>query len=73
MLIIGISYVVIGMSVVFLFLIIQVFLMKIMSAIILKYFPEKEEKNIIKNPIKKDMDIIAVIAAAVKNYEIVNN
>lgn len=39
----GLQFMVIGMGVVFCFLILLVFVMQIMSAIITNYFPEKEQ------------------------------
>jgi len=55
----------VGMGVVFLFLVLIVFVMNIMSGVILKYFPEKEEP-VAKSKTKSDnlAEIAAVIAAA---------
>lgn len=55
----------IGMGVVFLFLVLIVIVMNIMSGVILKFFPEKEEP-VAKNKGKSDnlAEIAVVIAAA---------
>jgi oxaloacetate decarboxylase (Na+ extruding) subunit gamma len=64
----GFSYMFIGMTVVFSFLVILVISMQIMSSVILRFFPEKEEDVEVPSA-NRDKDIIAVIAAAVKHYE----
>ena len=68
----GLRLMVIGMSTVFVFLIIMVFVMNFSAVIIKfinKYFPEKEEtqKSHIKKAIESHEDI-AVAIAAVKEY-----
>jgi oxaloacetate decarboxylase (Na+ extruding) subunit gamma len=70
MLAMGVSYMIIGMSVVFSFLIVLVLSMLMMSAIMLKFFPEKEEVS--SMALDGDKDIIAVITAAVKRFESAN-
>ncbi|MCP4049629.1 MAG: OadG family protein [bacterium] len=69
MLLMGFSYMLVGMTVVFSFLILQVILMKVMSNFVLRYFPEKEELIKAPSPVCRDRDIIALITAAVRNYE----
>ena len=57
---------VVGMSVVFLFLILIVLSMRIMSSVILKFFPEKEEIIKVKSSAEAE---IAVALAAVQAYK----
>ena len=68
----GFRLMIIGMSTVFIFLIIMVFVMNFSAVIIKfinKYFPEKEEaqKSHIKKSIESHEDI-AIVIAAVKEY-----
>jgi oxaloacetate decarboxylase (Na+ extruding) subunit gamma len=64
----GFSYMVVGMTVVFSFLLILVFLVWAMSALANKYFPEKESETEHVHFEEKDNDIVAVLAAVVRNY-----
>ena len=69
----GLTLTVVGMSVVFIFLTLLVFAMKLFSAIILKYFPDQPSaagvpvKTKIKqetvSPVSADEEIAAAIAA----------
>lgn len=70
MLALGFQYMVIGMGVVFFFLVIMVFSMNIMSAVIAKYneiYPEQvqEEKQTVSSDNNQE---IAVVLAAVKAF-----
>jgi len=66
----GFILLIIGMSVVFAFLTIMVLVMRIMSSVILKYFPEKEEPAPVRMPAaapaaaSEDIEIAVAIAAA---------
>ncbi len=64
----GLSYMFIGMTVVFSFLVILVVSMQVMSSVILYFFPEKEE-SVGSVSLNRDKEIIAVILAAIKRYE----
>ncbi|MCD6397688.1 MAG: OadG family protein [Spirochaetaceae bacterium] len=84
MLIQGLTLTVVGMTVVFSFLTILVFVMLLMSAILPKYFPDavKESKTKIKRSVKNEQNSIessaetfsmgeaeiAAVIAAVKSY-----
>ena len=62
----GLVLMLVGVSVVFIFLVLLVFIIKIMSFIVLRFFPEKEEPP--KKPSggagNRDAEIAAAIAAA---------
>jgi oxaloacetate decarboxylase gamma subunit len=62
----GLIIMIVGMLVVFFFLILIVLAMRIMSAVVLKYFPEKEIQD--KPARKADDSEIAAAVAAVKAY-----
>lgn len=57
MLLQGLTLTIVGMSVVFIFLTILVFIMKLMSAIIPKYFPDESTKNQTKSNLTKKNSI----------------
>jgi sodium pump decarboxylase gamma subunit len=57
---------VVGMTVVFVFLVIMVGTMQVMSYVVQKYFPE-EKKAVQAALIPEDNTLIAAIAVAVKN------
>ncbi len=68
------KFLVLGMSTVFMFLVLMVFVVELQSKIILKYFPQKEEpilypKASQKAQKKDDLAIIAAIATALKLYK----
>lgn len=68
------KFLVLGMSTVFMFLVLMVFVVELQSKIILKYFPQKEEpilypKASQKVQKKDDLAIIAAIATALKLYK----
>ena len=62
----GLIIMIVGMLVVFFFLALIVFTMRIMSAVVVKYFPEKEIP--LKPARKSDDSEIAAAIAAVKAY-----
>lgn len=68
------KFLVLGMSTVFMFLILMVFVVQLQSKIILKYFPQKEEPELYPKVSRKankkdDLAIIAAIATALKLYK----
>ena len=63
----GLIITLVGMLGVFLFLIILVISMDIMSNIIEKYFPEKEDSTPTKNKTTTDLEI-AISIAAIKSF-----
>jgi len=60
----GLNFMFVGMGVVFGFLILMIIVMSISSAIITKYFPEKEEKAVTATASDNKSKIAAVIAIA---------
>jgi sodium pump decarboxylase gamma subunit len=63
----GISYMFVGMFVVFSFLILQVICMMVMSLIVRKYFPEEEAEES-KRPVLTDKrQVVAAIVAGLKH------
>ena len=60
----GLTLTVIGMAVVFIFLTLLVILMSIISPIINRFFPEKEEAVVKTKKGKKEIEIVVAIAAA---------
>ncbi|MCF7953705.1 MAG: OadG family protein [Spirochaetales bacterium] len=62
----GLTLMLIGMAVVFTFLILLVLVMKVLSAFVQKYFPEKEKPVAAARPAasNKDAEIAAAAAAA---------
>lgn len=67
------KFLVLGMSTVFMFLTLMVFVVQLQSKIILKYFPPKEEPELYpkvsqKANKKDDLAIIAAIATTLKLY-----
>jgi len=63
----GLYLTIIGMAVVFVFLTILVIIMYLVSAFVLRFFPEKEVK-VVKKVAGDDVDI-AVAIAAVKSFQ----
>ena len=64
----GLSLTIIGMSVVFVFLALLVVIMFILSGVINRFFPEKEEPQKVKTVKDKNNTEIAVAIAAVKAF-----
>ena len=65
------KFLVLGMSTVFMFLVLMVLVLTLQSKIITKFFPHKEEVSIPKRPIaqKGNLAVIAVIAASLQSYK----
>lgn len=68
------KFLVLGMSTVFMFLVLMVVVVKLQSKIILKYFPQKEEPILYPQASQKvhkkdELAIIAAIATSLKLYK----
>jgi len=69
------KFLILGMSTVFLFLILMVYVVEFQSKIIAKYFPQINEEDISKvNSTKKvsqngNLVVVAAIAASLKSYK----
>ncbi len=63
----GIILTLLGMTVVFLFLILLVFTTTGMSKVLLKYFPEREKAD--KGPTSVDVEVAVAIAAVMSHTE----
>ncbi|MFC1751821.1 OadG family protein [Thermoproteota archaeon] len=68
----GLSLMIIGMGTVFCFLAILVGMLVLKSFIITRYFPEAPEPPAELAVIRKDKDIVAAIAVAVKQFCVTN-
>ena len=67
----GVKFMVLGMTVVFSFLIFLVFVLKLQAKIVLKFFPPEEGPACRIEPKASNNDanqVVAVIAAAIKKY-----
>jgi oxaloacetate decarboxylase (Na+ extruding) subunit gamma len=69
------KFMALGMGIVFLFLIIMVFALKLQAKLIEKYFPEKQKDNVsewkpqsIQNNVSDEKDTVAAITAAIIHY-----
>ncbi len=66
----SLKFMFLGMSVVFLFLILLVFVLKIQAKIVQKYFPEKIVNNDAKQLSQNsNLAVIAAVAASVHTYK----
>ena len=68
----ALKFMLLGMGVVFSFLVILMFVLKAQAALITKYFPEKEKevaKKLQKSPASNDTAKIAAIVAAVQHHK----
>ncbi len=65
------KFLVLGMSTVFMFLVLMVLVLNLQSKIITKFFPHKEEVSIPKRSIaqKGNLAVIAAIAASLQSYK----
>ena len=68
------KFLVLGMSTVFMFLILMVYVLKIQSKILLKFFPPKEEETPSKIPSSTNtqgdnLAVVAAIAASIKVHK----
>jgi oxaloacetate decarboxylase gamma subunit len=65
----GLKFMVLGMMVVFVFLVILVQVMKLQAKIINKYFPEKApEAPVVSTDVKQESHHVAAIVAAVAEF-----
>jgi len=70
----ALKFLVLGMSTVFMFLILMVIVLNIQAKIIMKYFPQKEEKHTASSyvgqevSLKKNFSVVAAIAASLKSH-----
>ncbi len=71
----ALKFMALGMGIVFLFLIIMIFALKLQAKLIEKYFPEKQKDNLsewkpqsIQNNVSDDKDTVAAITAAIIHY-----
>lgn len=68
------KFLVLGMSTVFMFLILLVFVMQMQAKIMTKYFPHEEEKAVVNSNTnqrtsqRENLAVIAAIAASIKSY-----
>lgn len=69
----GLKFMVLGMVTVFLFLILMVYVLKIQTKIILKYFPQKQASLQAKSPEQnqnlQNNTLVAVITAAITQFK----
>ena len=68
----ALKFMLLGMGVVFSFLVIMMFVLKAQAALITKYFPEKEKKvakKLQKSPASNETAKIAAIVAAVQHHK----
>ena len=66
----GIKFMILGMSIVFIFLVVMMFSIKIMSFIVNRYFPEKKPE--VANKKTLDLDnkkVVAAITAAIAYHK----
>ncbi len=69
------KFLVLGMSTVFLFLILMVYVLELQSKIIAKYFPQHQEEELTKDNSKQkvsqngNLAVVAAIAASLKSYK----
>ena len=62
------KFLVLGMSTVFMFLILMVFVLNLQSKIIMKFFPHKEGASTQKRQ-RDNLAVIAAIAASLQSYK----
>jgi len=72
----GLKFMVLGMTTVFLFLVLLIYVLKLQEKIITKYFPQKESKSTTPKKVKAvtvpqndDSQIIAAITAAITDFK----
>ena len=69
------KFLILGMSTVFLFLILMVYVLEFQAKIIAKYFPQREEENTSQSNSKQkvsqngNLAVVAAIAASLKSYK----
>ncbi len=70
----GLKFMVLGMTTVFLFLMLMVFVLNVISGIVKKYFPSKKVKplhvrnQVAANSDADDEEIVAVITASIEQF-----
>lgn len=71
----AIKFMVLGMGIVFLFLTVLVFVLKLQAKLIAKFFPEKPKENLsewkpqsVQNNVSDEKDTVAAITAAIIHY-----
>jgi oxaloacetate decarboxylase (Na+ extruding) subunit gamma len=70
----SLKFLVLGMSTVFTFLVLLVFVLNLQSKIIMKYFPVKKESPRVSNSTSElsqngNLAVVAAIAASLKSYK----
>ncbi len=71
----GLKFMLLGMTTVFLFLLLLIFILKLQEKIFKKYFPQDEEKPMTSTPVaaksgtSDDSQIIAAITAAITDFK----
>jgi oxaloacetate decarboxylase gamma subunit len=70
----GLKFMILGMTTVFLFLTLLIYVLKLQEKIITKYFPQKESKptpkvQAVTKPKSDDGEIIAAITAAITDFK----
>lgn len=71
----GLKFMVLGMTTVFLFLVLLIYVLKLQAKIITKYFPQKESKTTtpkvqaVTTTKSDDGEIIAAITAAITDFK----
>lgn len=69
----SLKFLVLGMSTVFMFLVLLVFVLNIQAKIMMKFFPPKEERASVGNSTteisqKNNFAVVAAIAASIRSY-----
>jgi oxaloacetate decarboxylase gamma subunit len=72
----GLKFMLLGMTTVFLFLILLIYILKLQEKIFDKFFPHKEEKKsrstapvAVKGGVDEDSQVIAAITAAITDFK----
>lgn len=71
----GLKFMLLGMTTVFLFLLLLIFILKLQEKIFKKYFPQDKEKSMISTPVvaksgtSDDSQIIVAITAAITDFK----
>ncbi|MBP6324381.1 MAG: OadG family protein [Sulfurospirillum sp.] len=68
-----VKFLILGMSTVFMFLILMVFVLEIQSKIITKFFPQKKEEishaNAVSHKAQHHLAVVAAIVASIKSHK----
>lgn len=71
----AVKFLILGMSTVFMFLILMVFVLQVQAKILMKYFPPKEEKVVVNGSLAKQLSkkdnlaVVAAIAVSLQSYK----